>query len=48
MWNGLLSILKYVCKEKLLFLVGLPKSFSTQKTNKLTNILVPLVAKWFL
>lgn len=34
MWNGLLNILEYVYKEKLLFLVGVPKSFRTQKTQK--------------
>lgn len=34
MWNDMFSILKYVCKEKLLFLVSLPNSFSTWKNKQ--------------
>lgn len=36
MWNSLLSILKYVYRERLFILVGLPKSVLRKK------ILVPL------
>lgn len=34
MWDDIVSILKYVCKEKLLFLVSLPNSYSTWKNKQ--------------
>lgn len=45
MWNSLLSTLKYGYKEKLLFWVGLPKSFSIW--GKIF-LFVTLMTKWFL